>query len=445
MSFMTLQEKLAHLPDRSGNYIFRDSSGHILYIGKASSLRKRVSSYFQRGSDNPRTNLLVSQIRNIDYLITSSEKEALILEDKLIKKYQPKYNVELKDGKTFPLMRITKEDFPRIMITRKIVKDGSKYFGPYPDVGSLRRVNKFIQKNFQVRSCPTKIIAGEPSNFQKKACSLNYYLGLCPGPCINKISKQDYNENVKKAIIFLRGGNKSLIQTLEKEMEKAAEQLDFEKAKRLKEESEAVKNTLEKIRLREISEQEILAHLEKSAVLEKLKTVLQLKKLPYRIEAFDISDLGGEDAVGSLVVFENSEPNKNEYRKFKIRTVYGIDDPKMITEVVQRRYSRLIKEKKALPDLILIDGGRPQTNAAKKTLRRLGLSGLPVIGLAKREEEIFSPDNSTPLTLPKDSPSLHLLQAIRDEAHRFAISYHHLLRRKKIAYDSSDSNLRSHR
>ncbi|MFH1258268.1 MAG: excinuclease ABC subunit UvrC [Elusimicrobiota bacterium] len=429
---MTLKEKLINLPDRPGNYIFRDYSGQILYIGKASSLHKRVSSYFQRPADHPRTNLLVNQICRIDYLITANEKEALILENKLIKKYQPKYNVALKDSKTYPFLKITNEDFPRIQITRKIAADGAKYFGPYPDVNSLRQAIKFIRKNFLVRTCAGKVEAGQPSNFQKKPCSLNYYLGLCPGPCINKISREDYAGNVRTAVAFLKRDNKNLISRLEKEMHSAALKLNFEKAQQLKKEIEALKSTLEKIRFREVSEEEVLAHLDKTDILKDLKKVLQLKKLPCRIEAFDISNLSGKEAVGSLAVFENAEANKNEYRRFKIKTVTNSDDPQMLAEVVERRYRRRLEEKSPLPDLILIDGGLPQINTVKKRLAQLNLSGLPIIGLAKKEEEIYFPGKPQSLALPKNSRALHLLQAVRDEAHRFALAYHHLLRKKTI-------------
>ncbi len=215
-------------------------------------------------------------------------------------------------------------------------------------------------------------------------------------------------------------------------MNSAVRKLNFEKAQQLKKEIEALKSTLEKIRFREVSEQEILAHLNKSNILEDLKTVLHLKKLPCRIEALDISNLNGQEAAGSLVVFENAEPNKNEYRRFKIKTVTGIDDPRMIAEVVERRYSRRLLENTGFPDLILIDGGLPQINMVQKKLDQLGLSGLPIIGLAKKEEEIYFPNNRQSLRLPKNSRALHLLQAVRDEAHRFAIAYHHLLRKKTI-------------
>jgi len=405
-----LKEKIKKLPLSPGVYIMKSKKGEILYVGKASSLRKRVTSYFGPGRSR-KTEVLVDKIADIDFIECESEAQALILEASLIKEKMPKYNIALRDDKSYPYIEITKEKFPRLKVSRPKGKTKSMLFGPYPKAGLLKPALKMIRRIFPYCSC---------KRFPKNAC-LFYHLNLCPGPCIGAISEAQYLENIKAISKILRGERKELIEDLKHKMDKLAKQKKFEEAGALRDKILAIQN---------------LYHGRgKMHELLFLKDMLGLVNPPLVIEAIDISSLGTEVAAGSVVVFRNAIADKNSYRRYRIKEIESRDDYAMIAEVVRRRYSRLLVEKKKLPDLILIDGGKGHVERAKTELDKLGIS-VPVIGIAKRNEELWFPKagiKKEKLVIPKDNPGLHLIQRIRDEAHRFAHKYHLLRRKKKMA------------
>jgi excinuclease ABC subunit C len=540
---MNLESKLNSLPNEPGVYLFKDKAGEVIYVGKAASLSKRVKSYFQKRTLLPKDVILTSKIADFDYMVSNSEVEALILENNLIKTYKPRYNVNFRDDKTFPLVKITtQEEFPRIYTTRKIIDDGAKYFGPYAHAGNLRKTLKLIKEIFLIRSCKYKLKVGKKP---QRPC-LNFHIKRCVAPCTGNISKQEYQKIVQQVCLFLSGRVAELIKELELKMKKEAKALRFEQAAIIRDQIHALQNVMTKqqavslsrvdqdvigvaeldgrkqtcvvvflirdgrligeehyflkIGLKEslqdiicafvkqyyfrktfipkelilpciMDEEEVIKKwLEKKAntkikiyvpkrgekkhlidlatknatlslatqtteeevkILTSLQNCLKLPKLPMRIEAFDISCLAGKEAVGSLIVFVSAKPKKSEYRRFKIKGHDLHDDVGMLKEVVNRRYKRVLNEKKPLPDLILVDGGKQQLNAAYDILQSLGISDVPIISIAKPQladerEKIFT--LSSCFTLPKDSNVLHLVQQIRDEAHRFAISYHRKIR-----------------
>lgn len=509
-------------PDEPGIYLMKDDQGRIIYVGKATSLRSRLSSYFSV-ENNLKTRTLVSHIYSIDFVITKSPKEALILESNLIKNYQPKYNMILKDARHYAYLAVTNEEFPGLLIARKnsagkFRVKAKEYFGPYVE-GTKREISsRYLRKLFKIRIC---------NKLPKKAC-LQYYIGNCDAPCIGKVSKEEYQTNVDAMTGVLAGKKeaKDIIMNLAARMKIASDQMDYEKAKQLRDQIESLKifferQNVEKVKRNdedylwmekignklyvqilhskngvidktekqslEINEQidseisfcmqyytketlpdvvfsnmteEQMAVLnealgqeatfkvsskEKGKILEiarnsltlgevdssvlKLKKELELKNNPVVIETFDISTLFGENSVASMVQFVNGKSNKNGYRRFKIKTIEGQDDFSMMNEVVKRRYARLTKEGKSLPDLILIDGGPGQLHAAIDALEELGLR-IPIASLAKREEEVYLPDKMYPLKMRRDNPALKILQQCRDEAHRFAVNYHRLRRAK---------------
>ncbi|OGX07965.1 MAG: hypothetical protein A2Z88_04700 [Omnitrophica WOR_2 bacterium GWA2_47_8] len=399
------------LPRSSGVYLMKDENGAVIYIGKAVSLNKRVQSYFRKQKHFSKTDLLVSHIRDIETIATSSEAEALILEASLIKQYQPKYNIELRDDKSYPYIEITGEEFSRIAIVRPREKTKtSRYYGPYVEVTLVREALSIIRKIFHFRTC-------DP--FPHKEC-LDYHIGLCEAPCIQNISKKDYARNIRNVILILEGKKDELFKSLHKDMETLVKEKKFEAAAKVRDQIRAIGALYS-------GTKDINYYKE----AEQLERALNLPKAPRRIEAFDISNIMGDQAVGSMVSFFNGKPDKNNYRRFKIREVLGIDDFKMIAEVVRRRYSRLKREGLLFPDLIIIDGGKGQLSAACEELKKLEVQ-IPIISLAKREEEIFLPNKRDPVILPADSLGLKLLQRVRDEAHRFAINYHRLKRGKSV-------------
>jgi len=546
-----LKQKLAEVPTKPGVYLHKNSAGTIIYVGKAKNLRNRLRSYFQEGRFvDAKTKAMVSHIDDFDYLVVDTEDEAFILEDNLIKKHKPKYNILLRDDKTYPYIKVTNEEFPKIYPTRKIIKDGSKYFGPYSDVPSMKMLLRIIRSLFYVRSCNLKLNTKSIQEGKFKLC-LDYFIHKCLGPCVGYISKEQYQENIKSAIQILQGRTKKLLQMLEDKMNELAEQEKFEQAAEVRDkllklqdfnarqkivsqdlkdrdvfgiariedyvcsvvflfregkvigkkhffvktsleatESEIIQRTLETWYMQaEFAPDEILLPYEPNdleyisdwiqskfkqgitfsipqagdkfklvaMVNENAKFILQehinalekrekqipkavlslqrdlrLSRPPIKLECFDNSHIQGTDLVSSMVVFENGKPKKSEYRKFKNETVLRNDDYATMKEVVRRRYTRLITEKQQLPDLIIIDGGKGQLNAALEVLEELQiLNKVNIIGLAKRLEEIFVPGESDSILLPKASLSLRLLQQIRDEAHRFAITYHRKLREQR--------------
>ena len=414
---MGFKEKLKNIPDEPGVYIFKNKQGRILYVGKAISLRKRVRSYsYSSPQKSPKVRALIDKIEDIDHIITASETEALILESNLIKEHQPKYNISLRDDKNYPLLKITvKEDFPRLILTRKLDDDGALYFGRYTDAKALRRAVKFLRRVFPLSHC---------RSFPKKPC-LDYHLLLCPGPCAGKITKAEYRDRVKELILFLKGKKKKLLKELSEKMDKASRDKKYEEALRLRDQIEAL--------ARAVSPKPGSGG-KLAADLDRLARVLDLKKIPAVIETIDISNISGQEAVGVVVCFCSGRPDKSGYRKFKIKTVTGIDDYAMISEVIQRRYkaSRDKQEEagRNLPDLIVIDGGSGHVSTAVEVLAKINLSHIPVIGIAKAFEHIYLPERKVPLVLSADSRVLHLIMRMRDEAHRFAHKYHHTLRKK---------------
>jgi len=540
------------LPDKPGVYLMKDVQGKTLYVGKASSLKKRVASYFQSGKKMlPHTLRLINEINDLETILTDSEMEALILENNMIKRYQPKYNIRLKDAKSYPFVRITKQErFPRFLITRNIVNDGSIYFGPYTDVKSLRRTLQFVRKFFQVANC--KIII----NAKRSGACIEYQIEKCAAPCIGQISEEEYDELVeavinilegkhhsltldiiqkikdasaknafekaasyrdqlkmvenivqKQKIVSIGGGNKDVI-AIEKSGDKASAQVflvrdgilldrkqfiiqtmletEYDEIlseflmqyyvdvknipneimlKSLPKDSENIKKWLSgkgKFKLKKVSskqEKDLLKMVHRNAVLfldqkmgstsmktglhlesiKELQTVLELDNPPTWIEGFDVSNISGLFAVGSIVVFKNAEPVKSEYRKFKIKTVKCSDDYLMMKEIVTRRYRRLQDQGSSMPDLVLIDGGRGHLKIAQEALEKLRLTNLSIMALAKGEEEIYAPNIVSPLILERSSKALLLVQYIRDEAHRFAIQYHKILRKKGMSESELDN------
>ena len=545
-----LQTNLKNLPSSPGVYQFLNKNGKVIYVGKAKNLKNRVRSYFQENPGSAKTIALVSKIEDLQLVVTDSELEALILENNLIKQYKPRYNVNLKDDKSFPFIKITNELFPRIYATRNVVNDGSKYFGPYTDVKSMRTSLKIINQIFKVRSCKLDLTEENIAAKKFRVC-LDYHINKCDGPCEGLISPKDYNDMVNEVIKLLNGKTNELIKELSQKMQMYSSNLEFEKAaeirdkinqleslsakqkvvsedyedrdvfaiayegkdsacavfnirdgkligkKQLKlsiedgEEIEEIYSFAIKYYYGELAEipkeivlevkpndEELLIEWLKSKTDKKVKIIvpqrgdlkslikmckenailqlkeiqlqkmknlgnvsysvsalqrdLRLKTLPRKIECFDISNLQGTDSVASMVVFEDGKPKKSQYRKFIIKTVAGPDDFSSMREVIERRYSRLLEENQPLPDLIMVDGGKGQLSSAVEVMDNLGFKDYNIIGLAKRLEEVFLPGKSDPELIPKTSSGLKLLQQIRDEAHRFAITFHRERRSKRI-------------
>lgn len=564
MNETRLRNKLRQLPDKPGVYVMTDESGRVIYVGKASSLRNRVRSYFHKGHiSSSKTRILVSKVHDIDWLVTTSELEALMLECNLIKQYRPRYNVRLRDDKHYPYICLTtSEDFPRAVVVRRVKEDGNRYFGPFADSATVRESLRLIRKVFRLRGCSKKLTGAE----RDRPC-LNFHMSQCESPCSGRISADEYTQLVKDACLFLEGKIDSIIERLNGEMIDASEALEFERAGRIRDQIQALQKVGEyqqAIRTR-LADEDILAvslyedtacvqtlfvrqgriigkenffmegindelpgqvlvefikqfyknagyippeilishELDEVGILEDwlsllkgskvrlirpkrgekqrlvsmaienailtirqeyeiklqdtgrtlkslqaLADVLAMTDIPKRIEAYDISNIQGQDAVGSMVVFENGQPAKNQYRRFKIRIPEQPNDCAMIHEVLTRRMSRIDDKKFARsPDLIVVDGGKGQLSAALDAIesfqrdrasnispsntKDVTISPIRVVSLAKRFEEIYLPETDKPVVLPADSEALHILQRIRDEAHRFAHSYHEKLREKR--------------
>lgn len=523
------------LPEKPGIYFFKNEAGEIIYVGKARSIRDRVLSYFQPTSD-PKVQNIMAEAASVDFILTDSEKEAAFLENNFIQKHQPKFNLRLKDDKSFPYLKITvQEKFPGVYLCRRVESDGARYYGPFAPARNARTTIHLLSKYFGLRGCEEKI-----PGHRTRPC-LEYEMKLCSGPCIGAISEEEYRRNVDNALLFLEGETEKLLSLLRQRMMEAAENLAFEQAAHWRDTIRAIEQIKEKPKLisvglenadiiglarqgNEISlyiffmrrgkvveseeviwqekepkatalilkdfildfynsmeipekillpsepqdKKEIEAILEKRKgqkvsiivplkgrdheivnlanrnaeillfkgvsdpqSLKSLQEVLGLERLPQRIEGFDISNTGGEETVGSMVVFIDGLPEKREYRRYRIKTVVGPDDIASLKEVLERRYRRLIEEGTSVPDLILIDGGKGQLRAAQEVLARFKLDSIPVVALAKREEIIFSQNHPSGIRLEPTSPALKLLQHIRDEAHRFALSLHRKRRERK--------------
>ena len=544
-----LETNLKNLPASPGVYQFLNKSGNVIYVGKAKNLKNRVRSYFLDNPGSAKTIAMVSKIDDLQLVVTDSELEALILESNLIKELKPRYNVNLKDDKSFPFIKVTNELFPRIYPTRKVFNDGSKYFGPYTDVRSMRNSLRMINQIFKIRSCKLDLTEKNIADKKFKVC-LDYHIKKCDGPCENLISASAYNEMVDEVVKLLKGKTDDLIKDLKTRMQSAVENLEFEKAAELRDKIEQLNSISSKQKIVNddeedrdifavafegkdstcavfnirsgkligkkqlklaIEEGEELSNIYSAAIkfyygdqveipreviveippedtdaltewlrmrsnkktkifvpqrgdlkslvkmckenailqlkeiqLQKMKNLgnvsysvsalqrdLRLKTLPRKIECFDISNLQGTDSVASMVVFEDGKPKKSLYRKFIIKTVEGPDDFSSMREVIERRYTRLQEENQPLPDLIMVDGGKGQLSSAVEILDSLGFNNYNIIGLAKRLEEVFLPNNSDPELILKTSSGLKLLQQIRDEAHRFAITFHRVRRSKR--------------
>ena len=417
------QAVLKNLPDRPGVYLMRDGSGDVIYIGKAKSLKKRVSSYFRHNFASPRLRKLVEQIADISVIRTETETEALIVEAKLIKRYSPFFNVELKMTDRYPYICITGESFPRIVVTRKIPDAGSKNicFGPWVSAGNVRTLLRLVERYFPLRSCKADIPVG---GNRKRPC-LEHSVGHCMAPCVGYCSQSEYRDRADDVILLLQSSSADLVERLRRRMDSAARKLDFEEAARHRDAIRAIWK-LSRQRVNTALQKELDA--EQFDVLLKLQEALGLKVLPWRIDAFDISHSSGKDAYGCCVVFEQGIPNPSLYRRFKIKTVEGVNDFASIQETVERRYSRALEGEEPLPQLALIDGGPIQLEFALRALEKINLA-LPVVALAKEEELIYIPapekgKAQEPLRLSYDNKALKLLQRVRDEVHRYAVTTH---------------------
>ncbi len=531
------------LPDAPGIYKYFDEHKKLIYVGKAKNLKKRISSYFMRPQDNRKTAALVEQVSTLEYVITDNEHDAFLLENSLIKHFKPKFNINLKDDKTYPYVVIKKEPYPRVFLTRNIVKDGSEYIGPFTDVWRVKELLTLIRNTIPLRTCGLNL---SPENIKLgkfKVC-LEYHLGNCKGPCEGLQSEEEYNKSIQQVRQLLKGNLSGIIHDLKIEMKAYAAALEFEKAQVIKSRIDTLqqfnsRSTVVNIKVGNIdvvsiieddemayinymivsdghvlhsksiaiekklqeATQDILAYavsflrprfqsqsneiivpisifteeknleitIPKSGdkkklldlsfknaayhqeeqkkkkrlllkdkteedrinILEQIQDDLQLTELPSHIECFDNSNFQGAFPVAAMVCFKDGLPSKKDYRHFHIKTVEGIDDFASMSEIVHRRYKRLLEEKKALPQLVIIDGGKGQLGAAMKSIEALGLIGrMTVVGLAKKQEQIFYPGDSEPLVLPYNGSSLLLIRRIRDEVHRFGITFHRKTRSK---------------
>jgi excinuclease ABC subunit C len=430
----TIKEKISSAPDSPGVYLMRDCLGKVLYVGKAKSLKKRLLSYLGRDLFG-KTQALMAKVSDIEFRLASSEAAALLQEFKLIHEFKPRYNVSLKDDKSFPFVRISPGEFPSIQITRKKNEAAARYLGPYTNIKLLKNVLKIIRLEFAYRSC---------RRLPKQSC-IYHRINLCPAPCIGKISQKEYKRRVDSIILILKGKGDLLVRKLTKAMQDKSAVQDFEAAARIRDQIIILSRMFERPDTSSCQNE-----------LKELKRSLNLKNLPVRIEGFDISNISGKQATGAMVSFYNGQADKSNYRRFRIKSFTGIDDYKMLAEVLYRRYTRLLKEKKPLPDLLLIDGGKGHLLTAAKQLKILNLH-IPLVSIAKprkkacgfirggprkktrgfiggkQEENIYSSQPSkSRVVLVKDGAAINLIRRIRDEAHRFALSYHHLLRKKEI-------------
>lgn len=481
-----IRNKLSQLPHRPGVYLHKDRFGTVIYVGKARDLRKRVSQYFhpsRRMGWDLKFNALVEAIHDLDWHVVKSEPESLLLESKLIKEFQPRFNIDLKDDKRFLMLKVNLNDpIPRFTLTRLRKDDGCIYFGPFAHSGSVRRALTLMRRKFHLRGCRPLT----PGEGDYKHC-LYGNLKHCTAPCIGNVTREQYLAQVRAGIEFLQGQTDELRSELEKEMQKAAADLDFEKAAQLRDALEDLKRTTQKTEKFERIPYTLPVAVNPEADLRELSRVLELPEPPARIEGFDISNISGTFVVASMVSFWHARPDRSHYRRFRMKSVVQQDDFASMAETIRRRYSRLLREvrlggldpsdgdsgeasvpelqraiddtaaahrgrparsdtdatvvpwnpappaKARLPDLILIDGGRGQLNAARAELAKLGLESIPILGLAKENEEIYLPYRDEPLRLGLDSPAVKLLQRVRDEAHRFANTYNAQLRLKKIS------------
>jgi excinuclease ABC subunit C len=440
-----IRKKVGEVPHKPGIYLMRDRFGTVIYVGKARDLRKRVSQYFQssrRMGWDLKFNALVEAIHDFDFHVVRSEPEALLLESKLIKEFHPRYNVSFRDDKRFLMVKVNLNDpIPRFVFTRIKTDDGARYFGPFPDSSALRSTLNLARQKFNLRGCRPLT----PTERDYKHC-LYAHLKFCTAPCINNVTRGQYLEQVKAACNFLAGECAEMSGQLEVEMKKASADQNFERAAQLRDLIRDLRYMAKKTEKFERMPYSLPPTIDPERDLAELAKVLDLPAPPRRIEGFDISNISGTFSVASLVTFRQGRPDRANYRRFKMKTVTGQNDVACMAETIRRRYQRLLNEGSASPapanspatgghrpDLILIDGGKGQLNAACAELAKLGLQGIPILGLAKEYEEIHRPGQSEPLRLSRDSGALKLLQRVRDESHRFANNFNAQLRLKKIS------------
>ncbi|MBF0254544.1 MAG: excinuclease ABC subunit UvrC [Candidatus Omnitrophica bacterium] len=417
-----LRDFAARCPELPGVYVIEDRAGTPIYIGKAKSLRARLKTHFaaSRPADF-KASLMRRDAHRIRLIQTATEAEALLLEASLIKDHHPRYNKELKDDKSYPFLKITAEEFPRMLVTRGRRPDGARYFGPYTSARLLKEAVKFLRVHYPMRTC---------RSFPGKAC-LMFHIAQCPAPCEGRVSREEYRKTVRELEGFLAGRTEALVRSLARRMREASAAKAYETAAVLRDQIRALSAVAARPGVSERKDP--------AAVLEAAQDTLHLRRRPERIEALDISNMAGENPVGSVVVFVGGVPERSGYRKFKIRTVGGIDDYAMMRELVSRRYKRVLDEGAPAPDLILIDGGRGHLTAAEGELGRIGYPPVDLWSIAKEREELFCPGRSRPVVLPPNSEILNLLRHVRDEAHRFAISFYRKLHARKLVLSRLDA------
>jgi excinuclease ABC subunit C len=425
-------EKVKAFPTTPGVYLMKDAGGVVLYVGKAKNLRNRASHYFTKAAaDDPRTADLVKLIADIDFLQAETEVDALLLEARLVKDIQPRFNVDLKDDKSFPYLQIrVREDFPRVEFTRSPRRRGVKLYGPFTSAKSLRQAIQVLQRVFQFRTCALDIDADDSRWRWFRPCLL-HSIRQCTAPCNLRVTKEDYRKQIRALRLVLEGKKGKLIAEMEKEMQEASAALQFEKAARLRDDVAALQKLGQRGDVDRDVQPEVFP-IDPKKGLAGLRKVLGLERVPRTVEGVDVAHLGGSETVASLVSFIDGLPFKPGYRRYRIRSVKGVDDFASIREVVTRRFRRLRQEDQVFPDVLLIDGGKGQLNAALEAFNLLGIEPPTLISLAKREEEIYRPGEAEPIRLSRHAAALRLLQYVRDEAHRFAQHYHHILRRRKL-------------
>jgi excinuclease ABC subunit C len=424
-------EKVRSFPAAPGLYLMKDAQGRVIYVGKAKNLRARAGSYFQKtAAQDPRVRDWVGEIADVDFLPAESEVDALLMEARLIKDIQPKYNADLKDDKSFPYLQVTtNEDFPRVNFTREPAAKGAKLYGPFPRARSLRGAIQVLQKIFKFRTCSLDIEEGDPRWRWFRPCLL-HSIDQCTAPCNLRIDREAYRDDIRRLRLFLDGKKDRVLAELEEEMREASKALQFEKAARLRDEIQALRDLNLRGDLAKHAQPEVF-YQDPRKGLRGLQKLLGLAQTPRTVHGVDIAHLGGTETVGSLVTFIDGLPFKPGYRRYKIKSVAGVDDYASIREVISRRIQGLRERDEPHPDILLIDGGKGQLGAALDAFEALGEPPPAILGLAKQQEEIFLPGRPEPIVLGRRSFALRLLQYVRDEAHRFAQHYHHMLRKKR--------------
>ena len=431
------REKIRSFPTSPGVYLMKDAQGRVIYVGKAKNLRNRAASYFNKtAAEDKRICDWIGEVADVDFLAADSEVDALLLEARLIKDIQPRHNQDLKDDKSFPYLQITtSDDFPRVNFTREPLERGVKLYGPFPRAKSLRGAIQVLQKIFKFRTCSLDIEEGDARWRWFRPCLL-HSIDQCTAPCNMRIDKETYRKDIRRLRLFLDGKKDVVLAEMEAEMKEASKALQFEKAARLRDELKSLQNINLRGDLDKHAQPEVF-YVDPRKGLKGLQKVLHLESTPRTINCIDIAHLGGTETVGSLVTFIDGLPFKPGYRRYKIQSVKGVDDYASIREVVSRRIQGLQERDEPFPDILMIDGGKGQLNAALGAFEALGVKPPTLISLAKQNEEIFVPGQSDPIVLKRRSFSLRLLQYARDEAHRFAQHYHHMLRKKRSLGDDA--------